>query len=73
MLASLRPFLRFIDLDSTFNAHGFVKKVNPGILNHLGLVIKLSNRLVPHSSSTTRNVRDVSFTSRSQTILMMTN
>lgn len=27
MLASLRPFLKFIDLDSTFNTHGFVKKV----------------------------------------------
>ncbi|MCJ1434801.1 hypothetical protein MMC27_004171 [Xylographa pallens] len=27
MLASLRPFLQFIDLDSTFRAHGFEKKV----------------------------------------------
>ena len=27
MLASLRPFLHFIDLDSTFKAHGFTKKV----------------------------------------------
>lgn len=28
MLASLRHFLRFIDLDETFDAHGFNKKVN---------------------------------------------
>lgn len=27
MLASLRPFLRFIDLDSTFVEHGFKRKV----------------------------------------------
>ena len=27
MLASLRPFLRFIDLDSTFVDHGFKRKV----------------------------------------------
>ncbi|KIN07016.1 hypothetical protein OIDMADRAFT_36690 [Oidiodendron maius Zn] len=27
MLASLRPFLRFIDLDSTFDNYGFVKKI----------------------------------------------
>lgn len=27
MLASLRPFMQFIDLDSTFCAHGFTKKV----------------------------------------------
>ena len=27
MLASLRPFLRFIDLDSTFVNHGFKRKV----------------------------------------------
>ena len=27
MLASLRHFLRFIDLDETFNNHGFNKKV----------------------------------------------
>lgn len=27
MLASLRPFLKFIDLDSTFNTHGFTKKI----------------------------------------------
>ena len=27
MLPSLRPFLHFIDLDSTFQAHGFQKKV----------------------------------------------
>jgi flavin-dependent dehydrogenase len=26
MLASMRHFLRFIDLDSTFDAHGFIKK-----------------------------------------------
>lgn len=28
MLASLRPFLRFIDLDSTFVNHGFKRKVS---------------------------------------------
>lgn len=28
MLASLRHFLRFIDLDETFDAHGFNKKVD---------------------------------------------
>ena len=27
MVASIRHFLRFIDLDTTFNEHGFVKKV----------------------------------------------
>ena len=27
MLASLRPFLHFIDLDSNFKEHGFTKKV----------------------------------------------
>lgn len=27
MLASLCPFLRFIDLDKTFKAHGFERKV----------------------------------------------
>lgn len=27
MLASMRPLLRFVDLDEKFNAHGFVKKV----------------------------------------------
>ena len=28
MLASLRHFLRFIDLDETFDSHGFNKKVD---------------------------------------------
>lgn len=28
MLASIRPFLRFIDVDSTFDAHGFQRKVS---------------------------------------------
>ena len=28
MVASIRHFLRFIDLDSTFNEHGFVRKVS---------------------------------------------
>ena len=29
MVASMRHFLRFIDLDSTFDNYGFVKKVSP--------------------------------------------
>lgn len=29
MVASMRHFLRFIDLDSTFDKYGFVKKVSP--------------------------------------------
>ena len=29
MVASMRHFLRFIDLDSTFDSYGFVKKVSP--------------------------------------------
>jgi hypothetical protein len=28
MVASIRHFLRFVDLDSTFNNHGFIKKVS---------------------------------------------
>lgn len=28
MIASMRYFLRFIDLESTFENHGFQKKVN---------------------------------------------
>ena len=28
MIASMRDFLRFIDLDSTFDEYGFQKKVN---------------------------------------------
>ena len=28
MVASIRHFLRFIDLDSTFNDYGFIKKVS---------------------------------------------
>ena len=31
MLASMRHFLRFIDLDSDFDKHGFIKKVRPCI------------------------------------------
>ena len=34
MLASLRPFLRFIDLDSTFVEHGFKRKVRE-LHNHV--------------------------------------
>ncbi|KAH8804523.1 CrpH protein [Xylogone sp. PMI_703] len=35
MLASLRPFLRFIDLDTTFGNHGFTKKIGAAFkLNH---------------------------------------
>lgn len=30
MLASVRYFLRFIDLEDTFEAHGFNKKVSRG-------------------------------------------
>ncbi len=29
MVASIRHFLRFVDLDSTFDNYGFVKKVSP--------------------------------------------
>ena len=29
MVASMRHFLRFIDLDSTFDNYGFVKNVSP--------------------------------------------
>lgn len=29
MLPSIRHFLRFIDLDSTFDSYGFVQKVYP--------------------------------------------
>ena len=29
MVASIRHFLRFIDLDDTFDKYGFVKKVSP--------------------------------------------
>lgn len=29
MLPSMRHFLRFIDLDSTFDSYGFKQKVNP--------------------------------------------
>jgi len=36
MVASIRHFLRFIDLDSTFNNHGFVKKT--------GAAFKLNNK-----------------------------
>ncbi|KAL9132612.1 MAG: hypothetical protein Q9175_006212 [Cornicularia normoerica] len=36
MVASIRHFLRFIDLDSTFNNHGFVKKT--------GAAFKLNNQ-----------------------------
>lgn len=32
MLASMRHFLRFIDLDSQFDSYGFVKKVGPSSL-----------------------------------------
>ncbi|KAI9659491.1 MAG: hypothetical protein M1821_001749 [Bathelium mastoideum] len=35
MLASLRPFLRFVDLDSTFDTYGFTKKTGAAFkLNH---------------------------------------
>ncbi|KAH8585315.1 hypothetical protein B0O99DRAFT_696640 [Bisporella sp. PMI_857] len=35
MLASLRPFLKFIDLDSTFDTYGFTKKIGAAFkLNH---------------------------------------
>ena len=40
MLASLRPFLHFIDLDSTFKAHGFTKKVG-AILPYVLQLLKL--------------------------------
>ncbi|KAH8585720.1 non-heme halogenase [Bisporella sp. PMI_857] len=36
MVASIRHFLRFIDLDSTFNNHGFIKKT--------GAAFKLNNK-----------------------------
>lgn len=36
MLASMRHFLRFVDLDSAFDAHGFKKKV--------GAAFKLNGR-----------------------------
>ena len=31
MVASMRHFLRFIDLDSTFDNYGFVKKVSESL------------------------------------------
>ena len=35
MLASMRHFLRFIDLDSTFDNHGFQKKVKALYIIHV--------------------------------------
>lgn len=32
LVASMRPFLRFIDLDETFVNYGFVRKVCPKML-----------------------------------------
>lgn len=37
MLPSIRHFLRFIDLEEQFEAHGFIPKVSQIILLHLPL------------------------------------
>ncbi|KAL8795410.1 MAG: hypothetical protein Q9195_002151 [Heterodermia aff. obscurata] len=42
MVPSIRHFLRFIDLDTTFNDHGFVKKVS--IISITGAAFKLNNQ-----------------------------
>ena len=61
MLASLRPFLRFIDLDSTFVEHGFKRKVRE---IHIRLCYRVCihyvNRTVQRSSLTRRSEKAVS-------------
>jgi flavin-dependent dehydrogenase len=44
LLPSIRPFLRFVDLEETFQNHGFQKKVSPGSIakNFIGTQSQLT-------------------------------
>lgn len=59
MLASLRPFLHYIDLDSKFRNHGFTKKVST-LYPCDGSDVESVRRLAQRSSLTRRSGRDVS-------------
>ena len=52
MLASIRHFFRFIDLDEEFDKHGFRHKVGPFTLKPSLPPLRFANRRVQFSSST---------------------
>lgn len=52
MIASIRHFFRFIDVDEEFDKHGFRHKVRPSSLNSSLPSLSLANRRVQPSSST---------------------
>ena len=50
MLASIRHFLRFIDLDAEFDSYGFTKKVSSFDLSVQRSSLKFPDRLVQRSN-----------------------